>query len=459
MKKHEQFLSVESAEIEHKKEVSKFQNHFKETSICRLETHETSIDRAFEKAAGFPELYIPKATDPLTFICVNLHVFQDSNGGTNYNKSHIQDFKRIFSWMNGYLTNYHTPNYLGTCTAHPSYPQQIDSRIRYILNRIEFYQDDALCNTGAFQWSPLKNAMIARDPDMENQLNIFLTAPPPQGFGGYASPPSTNLSAFQYVHSFKQHVHDNPPFWLSQHWSHELGHVFNLNHTYNQGIGGGQANCNQTDPFYLHDIFGCGVDTICPIPTNQDNNNVMGGKESWSYSTMQIAQMHYALKHLSTGKYSTDCCGRCTAFGARFKRHISEGNQSVIQYDYTTANENYAWDGQRFTCPSSGIYFFSISFQKDSLVQGGTPDDVWIKIIINGETIATAWSEKSDRRTGWSPFGRNQQFGRRDSVSASINIDLDKGDIVHTLVGSDKNKKRHLVDGSFCGHIVCPDCS
>jgi hypothetical protein len=448
------------------KEAKRGGNPLNPKNICKLNDNE--IEKVFDKKllkSGALSQYIPASDKPLTFICINLHIFQDSAGLKNYNKSHVKDFKAIFDWINGYQTNYHQPNYNGICTSRPNIPQQIDSRIRFILNRIEFYKDDALCNQGGFNYQPLKNAMLQRDSDMDNQLNIFFTDPDiEQGYAGYTQFPSTNLSNKQYIHSFRNRLNPTPPFWLSQHWSHELGHVLGLNHTYNTTFGGGGPNCNENDPMYLYDIFGCPPDQQCPISTNIPNNNIMGGKESWSISTLQIAKMHYSLNELSVKQYANNlCCPKCVAFGAKIHRHKSEGAGKILEYEQTTVNVPHAWDGKHFTCPVEGIYQFSLSYQKDSLVDGGTPNDIFVKLWADSDLIGTVWSEKADRKSGWSPFSwwwhpwSKQQFGRRDSVSISLNIKLKKGTVIKTEIGSHNNEKRHIVDVIFCGNLLCSE--
>jgi hypothetical protein len=349
---------------------------------------------------------------------------------------------------------------LHPCNSKPALPQQLDSRVRFLLNRIEFYQDDALAELTINQgYTLLRQAMLQRDSSMDSQLNIFITAPQTAqntgGASGYTNFPSSSINFKQYIHSW----HKSPPnadyntviYYWAQHFAHELGHVLGLPHTYSG------ANCNENDPFYLYDIHGCSPTQTCPIPNSDPNNNLMGGKESWSISTLQIALMHYSLDNLSVKQYAENmCCPKCVAFGASIDRHKSQGGEHLLEYTKVLANESSAFDGKLFTCPVNGIYNFSVSFQKDSLVDGGTSKNVWIHLMADWDIIGTIMSEKADAKTDWSPG--IEQFGRRDTVSFALNIKLKKGTIVKTVVKSENGDLRNIVDVTFSGHLLCPCC-
>lgn len=422
------------------------------------------------------EDYIPDRDKPLTFICVNIHMFQDSNGRGAFNYNDIPRLRQIIEWVSGRFWLNFPPNYNPIYTPpHNPLPQKIDSRIRFILNRIEFYQDDTLC--ASRNPNVLLNAVRQRDASMMNQLNFIINHPTP-GIGGLgrAPYPSTNLNFDQYVwltinrdgttglpNPYLPGNNLNNDFFLSQHWCHELGHFFGLCHVYpNSGpaAGGNCANCDETHDFYLYDIYGHSPNQVCPVPTGVPNNNIMsvqGGSAPEAISTLQIAKMHYALEHLSSGRYARGCCcGKCVAFGAQITRHQSQGSPLTLEYGDTLANKSFAWDGKLFTCPVDGVYNFSVSYQKDSLVDGGTPNDVYVKLWADYDNIGTAWSEKADARTRG--IFNKPQYGRRDSVCYTTNIKLKKGTVVKTEVGSHDNAKRHLVDLNFSGHLLCSDC-
>lgn len=433
-------------------------------NICALPSNESLVEQLVSRSDVVLEDYIPAADKPITFICVNLHIFQDSDGSNNYDKSKIEGFRNVFDWINSFHPNGHIPDYLGTCNSKPPLPQQLDSRIRFILNRIEFYQDDSLRQVGIYDQTPLVNAMLARDKTMDQQLNIFLTAPDtPQWAAGYINQfPTNNLNQKLYIHSFAtpSDTHLDPSFFFAVHWSHELGHFFGLTHLYQTFGTGGCGQCDESCFFYLYDIFGCSPTQVCPLPGGS-NNNIMGGGPSWSISTLQIAIMHYALQHWSTGQYAIDCCcPRCVAFTGKIGRHKSQGPQEFLTYEYVLANEGWAWDKSTFTCPVDGTYHFSLSFQKDSLIDGGTSNDVWIKLWADTDLLGTAWSEKAGSESNriWWFWRSKPQEGRRDSVGFSLNVSLKKGTLVRTELGSHNQEKRNLVDVIFSGHLLCSKC-
>lgn len=433
-----------------KNEEKKITNHIEHECLCKEE--KLSVKVSSRMPFQLTD-YIPAPDKPLKFICINLHIFQNQAGTKNFSKKNIGEFKQMFDWINQIYTNQiQPPNYLHICSTKPVLQQQLDSRVRFLLNRIEFYQDDVLCNQGAFNYTPLLNAMLQRDSSMDSQLNIFITAPDnAQPAAGYTQFPSSNLNTKQYIHSFAKGPWTNVGYWWSQHFAHEIGHVLGLPHTY------GGANCNENDPFYLYDIHGCVTNKVCPIPTSDPNNNLMGGKESWSISTLQTAIIHYSLDTLSVKQYAENmCCPKCVAFGATIDRHKSQGGEQLLAYTKILANDSSAFDGKLFTCPVDGVYNFSVSFQKDSLVDGGTPKNVWVHLMADWDIIGTIMSEKADAKTDWSPG--IEQFGRRDTVSAALNIKLKKGTIVKTIVKSDNGDLRNIVDVTFSGHLLCPCC-
>ncbi|WP_276976433.1 hypothetical protein [Flavobacterium filum] len=402
--------------------------------------------------------YIPIGDKPLKFICINLHIFRNQAETKNFSKKNIGEFKQMFEWINEIYTNQmQPPNYLHICNSNPALQQRLDSRVRFLLNRIEFYKDDNLANQAINEgYSLLLNAMLQRDSSMDSQLNIFITAPDTnQWAAGYTQFPSSNLNFKQYIHSWhkmpSQANYNTVGYGWAQHFAHEIGHALGVPHTY------GGANCNESDPFYLYDIHGCFPTKVCPIPSSAPNNNLMGGKESWSISTLQIATIHYSLDKLSVKQYTENvCCPKCVAFGASIDRHKSQGGEHLLQYTKILANESSAFDGKVFTCPVDGIYNFSMSFQKDSLVDGGTSKNVWVHLMADWDIIGTIMSEKADAKTDWSPS--LEQFGRRDTVSVSLNIKLKKGVIVKTIVKSDNGDFRNIVDVTFSGHLLCPCC-
>ncbi|HEY5536460.1 MAG TPA: M43 family zinc metalloprotease [Ignavibacteria bacterium] len=415
------------------------------------------------KGSYFLEDFIPSSKKPLTFVCINIHVFQNSQGGNNFQQCDVSRIIQIVDWSNGIFFAFNNaPSDTVICNSHTIPQQKIDSRIRFVINRIEFYRDNVL-NSQIYPNAHIAfaNAMNQRDPNMRNQLNVFLT-------GASSTPyvntlPSSNPNEDSYVTMSSTFNDSNRDFSASLTLAHELGHVFGLRHTYT-------GNCppvtDEADNFYMFDIFGCGTDKIIPLiggwstePFAADRdgimNNIMGGsyKAGW-LSTLQIAQMYYNIQNMHVKKYVNCCCkfSKC-AFGAKIDRLKSAGSETLLEYTHTYVNYSWAFDGKYFTAPCDGLYMFSVFFQKDSLVDEGTPNDVWIHLMTSDDQIlGTAWSEKSDQKTSWSPGV--QQFGRRDSVGFSNIFDLKKGTMLRTIVKSDGDSFRNICDVNFSGHLI-----
>ena len=88
---------------------------------------------------------------PIKFMCVNVHIFQNSSGTKNFNRSAIPGLRQVFDWINDNYWNRQVPSIIPVCTSRPTLAQQVDPRIRFILNRIEFYRDDTLATQAAAQ--------------------------------------------------------------------------------------------------------------------------------------------------------------------------------------------------------------------------------------------------------------------------------------------------------------------
>lgn len=394
--------------------------------------------------------YIPNQTTDLKIICVNYHIMQDDNGLGNWSIQDIPALKEISNWCNSAFVNPDAPS--DPIAAGGIIPLQ-DSRIRFKLNKIEFYRDSNLINS--ISTTALFTKIIERDPSFLSSLNIFFTNGTIAG-SAFASLPNPNINYNSFVVMLK--TYQNQPvsnYAASQLMAHEVGHVLGLCHTY---LGGGcSANCNEADPDFLYDVFGNSPST-CPHLPNwgidaYDNslpnaekytNNLMGGNQSNKWiSSLQAAKMHRNLETTSVSKYLiNNCeCMKCVAFSAQGSGHISAGADQKLSYSNTILNEGWSWDGSEFKAPVKGIYSFDISFVKDSYYHGGTQDDVNIILIKNSSSLGNAWS--------------GEGTGRRGTGSFSINLKLEKGDKIFTRIHSDGGRKRHVANYNFNGKLIC----
>jgi pregnancy-associated plasma protein-A len=221
-------------------------------------------------------------------------------------------------------------------SAHPSSdhpsptPTQLisDTWIRFYVNRIEFYQDDALNNdvNKSISISDLQAAAVARNASSLDQFNVYFTA----GYMGASAfaqmPDAVNLSLDSWVivlvkpDAKKLTVDTGADFACAGTLAHEFGHVLDLVHTYPGG--GAPANCNTADADFLIDVFGNSPDCDCPhvcswgapltpqqppppyIPNFAITNNLMRGNKDNSWvSALQAAMMHRALTEKSVKRY------------------------------------------------------------------------------------------------------------------------------------------------------------
>jgi len=148
-------------------------------------------------------------------------------------------------------------------------------------------------------------------------MNTFINAASPNnlkgGFNyylseGYYFGAAGFSNGFSYIctlKSYSAYVANNNSKWgFPKHIAHEFGHIFEIQHTYNQGIGGGQAICDQNNIDYISDIYT--LTNPCPhnagwtcdatLSTNTCTNNIMGGTSgSGYYSPKQAGIMNRAL--------------------------------------------------------------------------------------------------------------------------------------------------------------------
>lgn len=403
--------------------------------------------------------YIPKISDPVKIICVNFHIFRNSNGLGHYQNTEINRLVEIIRWVN---ERYEFGDPPSDIPIPPSITIK-DTRIRFRLNRVEFYNDNLLHESASI--SVLQAAAVARNASTLDQLNVYFTMA--QGPSGIANLPSTNPAWDSYVillKSYNAATSADPcpgDYCRSNTLAHEFGHNLDLVHTY---LGGGaSADCTQGAEF-LSDIFGLNPNCTCPhvcnwpidafiqephVPNTVVTNNLMGGnKNNHWVSALQAARMQRALKEMSVRRYiATGCkdCLGCLAFTVRGVNHVSQGGNTKLIYQNVDLNESWGWNGIDFVAPVAGIYHFDLDIVKDAYYFNGTADDVYVHLIKNstGAPLATAWcGQGSMRATG----------------CVSINAQLQVGDIVSTMANSEGGLNRHIAMYTFSGQLICACC-
>jgi hypothetical protein len=130
-----------------------------------------------------------------------------------------------------------------------------------------------------------------------------------------------------------------------------------------------------------------------------------------------------------------------TVFSAQGTGHVSDGDPDLLAYQTTNVKiPPVRWNGSTFTASVEGVYFFCITFVKDSYAQGGTQDDVFIILRKNDTEVGRAWCGEGG--------------GRRATGAFNAALQLKKGDVVGTWAASDGGYKRHIAQFQFAGFLI-----
>lgn len=282
------------------------------------------------------QTYIPTTNTPIKTIRIAFHFFQktDSSNMWQNNALTITNFNLAVNWLNHRREFTDAPSW-----PIPGVPFIADSRIRYELTGIYFYQDDIL--NASSNTSQLQSAVMAVDPTRLNSIPIYFTAGSYGAASAFATIPSyQNRTANASVVVFNDGSSSSVP---SGTIDHELGHCLGLYHTY-------QAGCcpetnDMTNSEYMSDVFDVSWKNYCTPPANTacyhlggwnwdpydhttnpySTNNLMGGCLYMGYvSPMQMGKMHRTLSTSNVRKY--------------IKETTSEPNYPLI------VNNNETWD-------------------------------------------------------------------------------------------------------------------
>ena len=276
------------------------QNHYKcgnehinlNTKVAQCT--ESSID--YNNQYKHKEFYIPNlANNTIKTLHINFNIWQRHDGSGNLinNAQTIARLKQIAIWINNKY-QYVYPRY----TPLPYTVQIInDSKIRIVLDSIYFYTDPTLdssyyiSNYGGHNIL-LDNYLKTNFPERTRALNIHLTKSYNLNYAGYSN--FGSIESF-YHSDPEMATHTDHDYWFSEHWAHEIGHSFDLWHTYDVYWS---QNCNKNYPDFLWDLYdttlscpslGCNV---CILPASTTNNNLMGGGDNGHISALQMGIVH-----------------------------------------------------------------------------------------------------------------------------------------------------------------------
>lgn len=310
------------------------------TSNCGLGyTYSTKYSRI--------QTYIPNANTPIKTIKVAFHFFQKTDGSNMFQDNAVTHtiFNNIIADINNKKSSIDLPS---SPIAGVQYIA--DSKVRYEITGMYFYKNDIL-NSQYFgtvnNFATLTSAVNAVDPTRLNSIPIFFTSPNPAP-GAYN--PSGQVPNFSNAQDFN--FKPSTIIWETGATGnggatieHELGHLFNLHHTYDSD------ELVKTSTEYLSDVFETNWWNYCSPPSGNScyhqaywnwdpfdhithphaTNNIMGGCLYAHYiSPMQLGKIHRMLAIHSLRKY--------------VKEMTSESNYPFV----VTNNETWDFDIQMY---------------------------------------------------------------------------------------------------------------
>jgi len=233
---------------------------------------------------------------PIKKLRISFDVLQKTDG-TCYNGTDAeitQYFSNFIDSVNIRLAN------LKVLTPTVSSPNVIDSRIRFVLNKVCFYKSDDLYTYPNRKGTNLSNLVIAIDSiynnvilirqdlssvDKYNTLHLIMIPKFDDPIGGMARGLSDNkwveLKGYEYSFNWAASkavsIHEQ-----ADHLIHEVGHALGLQH-----------NFFEPPPKYPQ-CDDCG-DNGCPAVATSNNYMDYHWRNEYSFSECQVAKMHYSL--------------------------------------------------------------------------------------------------------------------------------------------------------------------
>jgi hypothetical protein len=242
------------------------------------------------------ENWIPDSLGtPEKTLHINFNIWQRSDGTGNliddaWTRTRLHDMAAIVN------AKYQAAPMAAWSIAYPV-PHLSYTKLRVVVDSIYFYQDPS--SDSSFYYGgngpvtyghniKLDSLLTADYPERCRALNIHLTGSQWGGVGGYSDYGS--IESFYRVDMDVSTQHD----WsMGEHWAHEIGHSFDLWHTYNQGWS--QTCYGGVD--FLWDMYDTTTACInfcsaCLLPPGPLNNNLMGNGDNFHKSRLQLGIMH-----------------------------------------------------------------------------------------------------------------------------------------------------------------------
>ncbi|MBK9760440.1 MAG: hypothetical protein IPO90_10830 [Flavobacteriales bacterium] len=183
---------------------------------------------------------------------MNFWRFADGIGSVDDTPLLHARMRQVIRWVDD---KYHFNAALDHVMSYPV-PFVDSSHIRVVLDSIYFYNDPTpdtslYWSNGVGHNALLDQYVAANFPERNRAFNIHIAHADPAdslNYAGYSLSGSIE-SFYRFVPDMNlSDVHD---YWFSTHWAHELGHSFDLKHTYNST----DQSCVRSNFDFLWDIF------------------------------------------------------------------------------------------------------------------------------------------------------------------------------------------------------------
>lgn len=266
---------------------------FLTTSIAQTKSKSPFLDR---------ERYIPYTNtrnDIIKTVHLAIHVWQRADGSGNLRDTPEtrERMSKVMEWLNNFYAKNPEPQ-------NPPLSYRVDtiydSKIRFVLEGIYFYKDATIDSSYCYSTrynhnEKLNNYLKQNFPERVKTLNLHIFRGSFSSAAGYSV--SGSIATF-FRENPDMDVSDVHDYWLAQHWAHEIGHGFDLWHTYDVEPNYKQ-NCNAQYTDFLWDLYdttrvnskgSCNV----PLIPGKTNNNLMGGGDTWFMTAQQMGIAHRA---------------------------------------------------------------------------------------------------------------------------------------------------------------------
>ncbi len=264
---------------------------------------------------------------PIKTVNISFHFIQKNDGSNNWvnDQAHLNRLTQIVNSMNARMTTLNSPS-----DPIAGVTSQTDTKIRFEVTGVYFYQNDLLnnliVNVGeAYKYDNYVNSI---DPSrIKNSLPIYIThgvfepKPSATAFTDYF-PSESNLTQNTAIIGFFGYDAPANDNYVSLMLTHEFGHALDLQHTFE----GSDYYPNKQVPDYLSDVFNTTWWNYCNPPAGppaghscyhesygdpynnnlHSTNNLMGYSVMDYLSPLQLGFMHRALALKSVRKYVKD---------------------------------------------------------------------------------------------------------------------------------------------------------